>query len=109
MKYEKIGNRIKEQRMKLGVSQSELSVKIGVEQSSLSKYENGINMPAIDTLIKLSNVLKCTPNEFLQDYIDFPMRTNRYRSLTFVLDKIPDECMDKAARILQNLNTENQK
>ena len=56
------GNRIKQLRTSLGMSQEELGEKIGVQKAAIHKYESGIvinlKRSAID---KLAKALKTTP------------------------------------------------
>ena len=55
-----IGKRVKELRMKKGLSQQELGNNIGVTKVSICGYENGTRVPTIDNLIKLSDALDVT-------------------------------------------------
>ena len=48
-----IGQRIREARKKLGLSQGEGARKIGVVQSNLSRWENGQVLPLADTLARI--------------------------------------------------------
>lgn len=49
--------RIKGKREVQGLSQSELSRKSGVPQKTISRMENGLSVPAMDTLGKLVDAL----------------------------------------------------
>lgn len=71
MNSQNLGIRIKEQRKKNKLSQKELAAKIGISMPALSNYEKGTKTPSVDNLIKLSAELNTTPNELLQDYINF--------------------------------------
>lgn len=51
------GNRIKELRIKNGLSQTELADKTGVSEQAISFYENGKRHPKIETWQKIANVL----------------------------------------------------
>ena len=48
-----IGYKIKEKRLKLNLSQSQLAEKIGIDQSDLSKIEKGNANPSIKTIQKI--------------------------------------------------------
>ncbi|MDD5691643.1 MAG: helix-turn-helix transcriptional regulator [Candidatus Omnitrophica bacterium] len=67
MDAKKLGKRIKVARVVFDLNQSELAKKIGAKQKSISRYENGISMPSIETLVKIAKVLKKTPGFFLED------------------------------------------
>ncbi len=55
-----VGKRLKEVRMKSGLSQQALGDLIGVTKVSICGYENGTRVPTIDNLIKLSDALNVT-------------------------------------------------
>lgn len=50
--------RLKELRLKKGLTQTELGKKIGVKQSSFTNWENGKREPNFETLIKLADLLE---------------------------------------------------
>ena len=64
---QKIGNRIKETRLKKGISQTELGKRIGGTSKKICGYEKGIYIPSAETLIELSKVLGVTADYFLFD------------------------------------------
>ena len=58
-----LGERVKEQRLKIGYTLDEVAERVGVSKSSLSKLENGLlkrppKRPLID---KLANLFDCDP------------------------------------------------
>lgn len=61
MEYSKeiVGNIIKTEREKLGISQRDLGEKIGTVGKQISNYENGKLFPPIDALVKLCSVFNC--------------------------------------------------
>lgn len=58
--------RIKELRMKLGISQAKLARMVGVTPAAVGNYEQGISFPKSEVLKKLFGALHCTPNEFFE-------------------------------------------
>lgn len=48
------------------ILQEDLAKEIGVSQQSISRYVNGDCMPSIFTLIKLSEVLFCSLDDFFK-------------------------------------------
>ncbi|ANB59739.1 MULTISPECIES: helix-turn-helix domain-containing protein [Bacillales] len=60
-----LGNRIKELRKQLGMSQQALADAIGVSKPMISLYENNRNKPDIDTLIKIGKVLNTSLDSLL--------------------------------------------
>jgi len=67
MDTKKLGKKIKIARVELDLNQSELAAKIKAKQKSISRYENGLSMPSIETLMKISKVLKKPAGYFLED------------------------------------------
>ena len=55
-----LGDRIKQRRVALNLTQEELGKKIDASKFTVSKYERGINEPDMATLNKLSDVLECS-------------------------------------------------
>jgi transcriptional regulator with XRE-family HTH domain len=51
--------------MSTDMNQTEFAEKVGAKQESVSRYENGLSMPSIATLIKVAKVLKKPDSYFL--------------------------------------------
>lgn len=60
-----IGSKIKERRLKLGLSQEQLGQKLGVSKVSICGYENGTRTPTIENFLDLVEILDLTPDELL--------------------------------------------
>lgn len=67
------GQRLRDRRKELGISQGELAKALGVSLSAVSNYENGLNAMREDVLLRLFRVLDVEPNYLYQD--DFSGRT----------------------------------
>ena len=50
-----IGERIRTLRKELNVTQNQFGKKLGIHGRQLARYEEGINIPSVDTLIKIAN------------------------------------------------------
>lgn len=63
-----IGQKIKEARVRKGMTQQELGDIIGVQKSAIAKYENGrvVNIKR-NTLQKIAKVLEIRPSELIFD------------------------------------------
>lgn len=61
---EKVGNRIKELRGKLGISQEELGFRSGVHRTYIASLEVGKRNISITTLEKIVNALEVSFSEF---------------------------------------------
>lgn len=60
-----VGNRITEYRKALGFSQAELAEKLHVSTQAVSKWETGLSLPDIETLLNLSWICKVSINAIL--------------------------------------------
>lgn len=67
MNAKKLGKKIKLARIELDLNQTDLAKKIGALQKSISRYENGLSLPSLETLAKLSKVLKKSMAYFMED------------------------------------------
>lgn len=52
-----LATRLKESRLKKGLSQEELGKLVGLSKAAISQYENGIHVPSIENSHALANVL----------------------------------------------------
>lgn len=58
-------NRLKQQREKVGLRQSDVCAEINVTQGAISKWESGKSLPRTDLLPKLATLYNCTIDELL--------------------------------------------
>ena len=54
---ERLGNRIKERRTELGLTQGELAEQVGVTRKTVNTVENGVFTPSATLAIKLAKAL----------------------------------------------------
>ena len=59
----KVGNRIRERRLELGLSQEKLAKKMGTGQSEISHWESGHSEPKVFTALCLAKALETTVEE----------------------------------------------
>ncbi len=69
-----IGNKIKQLRLKAGLTQEQLSDSLGISAQSVSKWETGVTMPDISLLPLLSSVLGVTIDEIFDLTADQKMQ-----------------------------------
>ncbi len=62
-----VGQRLRQRRLELGLSQAELARKLGVTASTVSNYESGQNFVREELLLKLIPLLEVEPNELYRD------------------------------------------
>lgn len=92
-----IGSRIKELRLKQGITQEILAQKLGVTTSAVGNYEREISFPKETVLMKLFGALGCSPNELLGEPLGERERTllNKYAELDEQGKERVDECAER--------------
>lgn len=66
MDYYNIGEKIREERKKIGMTQEDLAEKVGISVNFVSLIENGKNM-SLDTMIKIANTFNVSVDYLLND------------------------------------------
>ncbi len=64
------GDRIKEERIKRGLSQEELGNLLGVSKVSVCGYEKKTRTPTLDVFVKIIDILNIEPYELLNRNIN---------------------------------------
>lgn len=67
MDAKKLGKKIKLARVEKDMTQEQLADAIKAKQKSISRYETGISIPSLETLEKISKVLKKPFGYFLDE------------------------------------------
>lgn len=62
-----IGAKIREERLKMGVSQRRLAKQSGISNTYLSDIEVGRTLPSVNTLLKISKALEKDISTFLKE------------------------------------------
>lgn len=57
--------RLREARLRKGISQKELSKEIQVAQNTISNWETGVREPSLDMLIRMADYLDCSVDYLL--------------------------------------------
>ena len=70
MDYQALGKRIREERLKLLLTQEKLAEDIGVSNTYIGLIERGERSLSLDTLVRLANRLGITIDYLLQDSVD---------------------------------------
>lgn len=76
---ERLGEKIKERRLELGLTQEKLGHASDVGNSNVRSYENGRALPSLFTLIRIAQALQVHPGALLDDVTPemFPDHKNR--------------------------------
>ncbi|GEP18880.1 helix-turn-helix domain-containing protein [Pediococcus argentinicus] len=83
----KIGQQLKEQRNKAGLTQVEVANRILVSSKSISNWENGNNFPDIESLIRLSKLYNISLDDILlegSDIVDDIKEKQKFKSFSLV-------------------------
>ena len=98
------GEKIKQLRKKLGMTQEELGNLIGVQKAAINKYETGVvvNLKK-STIASLARALHVSPVELLspEDSADFQPVTDEARILAKGIDKLPPEQREQALAVVR--------
>lgn len=68
--YDDICKRIKENRMRMGMTQAQLGECLGVQKSAIQKYESGSNHYKLETIIKLAEVFHISVSTLIGEQQD---------------------------------------
>ncbi len=71
-----IGTKFQEYRLKNKLTQNQVSEITGLEPRHISQIERGLSKGSIDTLLKLCNAYKITPDIILYDLLDEDLKNN---------------------------------
>ncbi|GLS24604.1 helix-turn-helix domain-containing protein [Marinibactrum halimedae] len=83
------------------LSQSRLAELLGIDPRSYNRWERGGNVPHVDTLIKVADVLQVTLDELVgrkEPEEDLKIRNHELQTLCQQADNLPDE--DQRALVL---------
>lgn len=70
LNYRELGQRIRQQRMLLRMTQEQLAERAGISLSFLGHIERGSRKASLDTFVKVCNALLISPGTLLQDSLD---------------------------------------
>ena len=91
--YENVGNKIRERRNFLKVTQENLANDINVSASFISDIENGKRKMSLETMIKISIALKTSLDYFILDNVkDVKLKNNiKYDELKNILGTVDEK------------------
>ncbi len=96
------GQRLKEIRVKKGITQFQLAEQVGIDAKHMSHIETGRSFPKADLIEKFSFVLEVDYNEFFNTE-HFKGRENILDSLSKILQNAGDEELKRIYRLIINL------
>ncbi len=86
--FHSIGQKIKERRIYLGVTQESIANQLEVNPSHISNIECGRANPSLTAIIKIANILKCSVDYFIINEYTFNVNNNE-------LDTLDDKILQK--------------
>ncbi len=97
LKEETLGQRIRAQRIRIGMTQDELAETLCIPKSTISAYENDKIDIKVSRLIEISKVLNISPNFLLGYKDDFENGEDEclYQTITSLIKRIDDERIQK--------------
>ena len=96
-----LGKRIKECRLKKGMTQEQLAEWVELSPMHVSVIERGVKLPKLETLINIANVLDVSADVLLQDVVK--NQTKLYSSeASELIRKLP---RDDQRRVLEALRS----
>lgn len=67
----RVGKRIKERRMELGMTQEQFAEKLGVATNYISTIERGASFPRYEKLVMMLNALQTSADSIFCDVLDY--------------------------------------
>lgn len=91
MDYRMLGKRIREERLRLNLTQEQLSEDIEISTAYLGQIERGERSLTLDKLVKLANRLGVTVDYLLSDSVSISPDNQTDRILQLLQDKTTEE------------------
>ena len=98
LNYIIIGRRVKESRLKKGISQAILAEQINMSVSYISRIETAKKQASLEALVRISNVLGTTMNHLLKGNL-----TNDYKEYQVDLIRLMEGCTKYEKRIIYEI------
>lgn len=93
-----IGERIRKIRKNQKLTQDNISQEINISRKEIINIEKGKRGLSFETLIKICNVLNCTPNDLFNKYINRIKNTKK--TIYFYLTDDNKQMIDKFSKFL---------
>ena len=107
LNFNAIGQKIKERRTSLGITQDFIANQLDVNPSHVSNIERGRANPSLTALVKIANILQCSVDYFLCDEYTYKNDKSSIYSLDqIIIDKLKyctDEKKEKLLKIIDIL------
>lgn len=102
MDYKRLGKRIREERLKLKLTQAQLAEDIDISDTYMGAIERGERSLTLDTLVRLVNRLGVTIDYMLSDAVS-DSDSNIMEQMKQIMDGHPLERKQMAVNVLRTL------
>ena len=102
MDYTRLGERIREERLKLNLTQAKLAEAVDISDTYMGAIERGERSLTLDTLVRLANRLGVTVDYLLSDSVA-SNDTNIMEQFKQILDRQPLERKQMAINVLRTM------
>ena len=102
MNYKRLGERIREERLKLKLTQAQLAEDIDISDTYMGAIERGERSLTLDTLVRLVNRLGVTIDYMLSDAVS-DSDSNIMEQMKQIMDGQPLERKQMAVNVLRTL------
>lgn len=89
--YISLGKRIKNQRVKKGITQMKLAEMAGLARSYIGQIESGLKNASLDTIVGIANALKVSADDLLSDSLEHTNSRTTSDADYILLDCSPSE------------------
>lgn len=102
MDYKRLGERVREERRKLGLTQAQLAEAIDISDTYMGAIERGERSLTLDTLVRLVNRLGVTVDYLLSDSVS-DSDANIMEQFKQIIDGQPIERKQMAVNVLRTI------
>lgn len=100
--FKTIGQKIKERRISLGLTQDYIANHLNVNPSHVSNIECGRANPSLTALVKIANLLECSVDYFLSGEYTYTIDTKSQQTLdNAILEKLKYRDTETKKKILK--------
>lgn len=105
-----LGQRIRAERNRNGITQAELAQRVGVKTNTISQWETGKRAPGYEALDQLAAALNCTPSALIEsppepcpedELWELRETLRRRPEMRILFDATKDACYDDLMSVVQ--------
>jgi len=104
MNYARLGQRIRDERLRLNLTQAKLAEDINISDAYMGQIERGERSLTLDTLVRLVNRLQVSIDYLLKDYVEITDE-NIISQFRQIIDSRTDKRKQLAIDVLKTIFT----